>query len=104
MTGPLRLESSECRWCGSGRRVTPPPLHGVPGPAAPDREALEADGKELRAEAPWSPGGKEAVKGEGHGGGPGVYGRYAGRTLVAGRSSESAYGGGDGRGRDAGGR
>ena len=20
MTGPLRLESSECRWCGSGRR------------------------------------------------------------------------------------
>ena len=37
MTGALRLESSECWRCGSGRRVAPPPLHGVPGRPGPLR-------------------------------------------------------------------
>ena len=76
-------------WQRQGR-VTPPPLDGVPGPAASDPEALEAGGKGLRAETPLGSGVKETAEGEGYGGDAGVSGGYAGRTLVVGRSSESA--------------
>ena len=42
MTGPLRLETSERRWCCGGRReLRHQDLHGVRGLEATDQEAVE---------------------------------------------------------------
>ena len=82
MTGPLRRESSECRWCGSARwsRATTSPQSARPGPPRP--ETLEARGKELWVE---TPEGEEAVERGSHRGGSGVLeDTPVGRWLSAG--------------------
>ena len=90
MIGPLRRESSERRWCGSGKRVAPPPFRGVSGLASPDPEAVEVGGKGLRVEAPYGAGGEKAVERGSHGGGFRVPGGHVSWKAVVGRDGEGA--------------
>ena len=95
MTEALRLELSECRWCGSGERESRHDLFmQCPGLDPSDPEVVEEDGKELRVKASKGAGGEKAV--EGHRGCSGVSGGGIGWQAAAG--GESAQGGGGGRG------